>query len=68
MAYVSKSEAQTAGMSDYNTADRNADGKLDANEFATAMNSAHSSGRYEFIVAKRQLVDGQVFGFDDWTP
>jgi len=42
--YISKSEAQQAGLADYSTADRNGDGKLDANEFA-ALNSTHSSSQ-----------------------
>src|SRR4249920_722571 len=41
--YVSKSEAQQAGLGDYSVADKNGDGRLDSNEFATAMNSGHST-------------------------
>jgi len=45
--YISKTEAQQAGMSDYSVADKNGDGRLDANEFATAnvdtSRSSHSS-------------------------
>ena len=42
--YISKSEAQAAGMTDYSVADKNGDGRLDANEFATAsVDSTHSS-------------------------
>ena len=45
--YVSRNEAQTAGVTDYSFADKNADGLLDADEFATASAEAthesHSS-------------------------
>ena len=45
--YISKTEAQQAGLSDYSVADKNGDGRLDANEFATAnidtSRSSHSS-------------------------
>ena len=45
--YVSRKEAQEAGVTDYSFADKNADGLLDADEFATASAEAthesHSS-------------------------
>jgi hypothetical protein len=41
--YISRTEAQQAGVTDYSFADKNADGLLDANEFATASADATSS-------------------------
>jgi Ca2+-binding EF-hand superfamily protein len=41
--YISRSEAQQAGLTDYSMADKNADGRLDADEFAAVAGSTHSS-------------------------
>jgi Ca2+-binding EF-hand superfamily protein len=41
--YLSKSEAQQAGIGNYTVADKNGDGRLDSNEVASAMSSGHSS-------------------------
>jgi Ca2+-binding EF-hand superfamily protein len=41
--YVSKTEAQQAGLGNFNVADKNGDGRLDSNEVASAMSSSHAS-------------------------
>jgi Ca2+-binding EF-hand superfamily protein len=41
--YISRSEAQQAGLTDYSMADKNADGRLDADEFAAVASSTHST-------------------------
>lgn len=43
--YVSRNEAQKAGVTDYSMADKNADGRLDADEFANAVASTTRSSQ-----------------------